>query len=117
MSALGCRQMRFQLPVTSLDTGDLRHKLNASAPHLCMHGDQSLHVRYAGITEDYGERKLVLEPARFFEGGRHIRDGSGLGGDSGCPDTGRASACSACGYTAGYTLSQALHHHAVLGAE
>ena len=28
-----------------------------------MYGDQSVDVRYAGKTEVYGERKLVLEPA------------------------------------------------------
>ena len=66
---------------------------------------------------NYAERKLVLEPAKFFEGRRHIRGGYGLSGDSRCSDTGRASACCACGYTAGYTLSQALNHHAVFAAE
>src|ERR1700723_2655527 len=69
------------------------------------------------ITEDYAERKLILEPARFTEDRRHIRRGSGPGGDSGCPGAGRASACGVCRYPAGYTLSQALHHHAILAAE
>jgi hypothetical protein len=49
-------------PDTSLDTVDLRPQTERLRISLVLHSDQGPHVRYAG-TEDYGERKLVLEPA------------------------------------------------------
>src|SRR6266702_6346271 len=67
--------------------------------------------------EGDGERRLVLESARFLEGGRYIRGGTGHGGSKGCDGTDGAGACRADGHAGRYALSKALHHHSVLAGE
>src|SRR5579859_7864040 len=47
--------------------------------------------------EGFGERKLVLESARFLEGGRHLSGGAGHLGRRSCDGTGSAEACRADG--------------------